>query len=111
MTEDLFYSSDSVRSAAPLKHVQYVTFDGPLELTRGGRLEKVRVAYETYGQLNAARDNAVFICHALSGDSHVASHDEDDDPGWWEIAVGPGKPIDTDKYFVICPNILGGCRG
>lgn len=111
MTESLFYGSDSVRSAAPLKHVQYVTFDEPLELAAGGPLEQVRVAYETYGRLDEAGANAVLICHALSGDSHVAGHEPEDDPGWWEIAVGPGKAIDTDKYFVICPNLLGGCRG
>ena len=111
MGQRTFESSDSIRSAAPLKHVQYVDFEEPLKLALGGRLPRVRVAYETYGRLNEARDNAVLICHALSGDSHVASHDESDDPGWWEIAVGPGKFIDTNKYFVICPNILGGCRG
>ena len=69
------------------------------------------MAYETYGRLSPNRDNAVLICHAISGDSHVARHDDGDDPGWWDIVVGPGKPIDTDRYFVICPNILGGCRG
>jgi homoserine O-acetyltransferase len=69
------------------------------------------VAYETYGRLNDAKDNVVLICHAISGDSHVARHNEDDDPGWWDIAVGPGKSIDTDRFFVICPNLLGGCRG
>ena len=111
MAEDVFESSDSVRTARPLKHAGYVTFEEPVELELGGRLENVRAAYETYGRLSAGRDNAVLICHALSGDSHVASHDADDDPGWWEIAVGPGKAIDTDRYFVICPNILGGCRG
>ena len=58
-----------------------------------------------------ARDNAVLICHAISGDSHVARHDGGDDPGWWDIVVGPGRPIDTERYFVICPNVLGGCRG
>jgi len=74
-------------------------------------LPQVTVAYETYGRLNARGDNAVLICHALSGDSHVARHDDEDDPGWWDIVVGPGKAIDTDRYFVVCPNILGGCRG
>jgi homoserine O-acetyltransferase len=106
-----FESSDTGRSAAPLKYVQTVTFDGSIELDRGGSLSDVTVAYETYGTLNDAGDNAVWICHALSGDSHVAAHDESDDPGWWDVVVGPGKSIDTDKYFVICPNILGGCRG
>ena len=111
MPNDLFDSSDSVRTARPLKYAQYVTFGKPLTLERGGLLPEVTVAFETYGRLNPRRDNAVLICHALSGDSHVARHDADDDPGWWDVLVGPGKPIDTDRYFVICPNCLGGCRG
>jgi homoserine O-acetyltransferase/O-succinyltransferase len=111
MKNDGFESSDSVRTARPLAHAQTLTFDGPLVLERGGQLPSVTVAYETYGTLNEDRSNAVLICHALSGDSHVAGHDQHDDPGWWDIAVGPGKPIDTDRYFVICPNVLGGCRG
>jgi homoserine O-acetyltransferase len=111
MTDKLFDSSDSVRTAKPLHHAQAVTFDGPVALELGGRLPNVTVCYETYGQLNAARDNAILVCHALSGDSHVAKHDESDDPGWWDILVGPGKPIDTDRFFVVCPNLLGGCRG
>ncbi len=108
---DSFESSDSVRSGQPLRHAQYATFAEGLLLEGGGRLPGVTVAYETYGTLNDRRDNAVLICHALSGDSHVARHDEDDDPGWWDLVVGPGKVIDTDRYFVLCPNILGGCRG
>jgi homoserine O-acetyltransferase/O-succinyltransferase len=111
MSNDLFESSDSIRHARPLKHAQYVTFQEPLRLEHGGILPEVTVAYETYGQLSPGKDNVVLICHALSGDSHVAAHDETDDPGWWDIVVGPGKSIDTDHYFVICPNILGGCRG
>ncbi len=110
-SEELFESSDSIRGATPLRHLQKATFDEPLHLAVGGVLEKVEVAYETYGQLNDRRDNAVLICHALSGDSHVAAHDEGDNPGWWDLLVGPGKAIDTDRYFVICPNVLGGCRG
>ena len=108
---DAFHSSDSVRSAAPLRHVQSVTFDQPLRLALGGELPSVTVAYETYGTLNAAADNAVLVCHAISGDSHVARHDADDAPGWWEVMVGPGRPIDTGRWFVICANVLGGCRG
>ncbi|MCL2117887.1 MAG: homoserine O-acetyltransferase [Planctomycetaceae bacterium] len=111
MNDDLFESSDSVRSAHELKYAQRVTFDEPLRLECGSELPEVTVVYETYGQLNDRRDNAVFVCHAISGDSHVARHDESDDPGWWDIAVGPGKVIDTDRYFVICANSLGGCRG
>lgn len=104
-------SSDDVRSSAPLQHVQTVTFREPLKLELDGVLSEVTVAYETYGRLNEKRDNAVLVCHALSGDSHVARHDASDAAGWWDLVVGPGKPIDTDRYFVICPNILGGCRG
>lgn len=108
---DSFRSSDADRHARPLQYVQSVTFHQPLSLELGGQLTEVTVAYETYGRLNTHRDNAVLICHALSGDSHVARHDEQDDPGWWDVMVGPGKPIDTNRYFVICPNVLGGCRG
>ena len=107
----VFESSDTVRHARPLRHAQSVTFDQPLDLEEGGRLPGITVAYESYGQLNAAGDNCILICHAISGDSHVARHDNQDDPGWWDIVVGPGKAIDTNSLFVICPNLLGGCRG
>jgi homoserine O-acetyltransferase/O-succinyltransferase len=111
MSNDIFDSSDSARNARPLKYAQTVTFREPLKLELGGELPEVTVAFETYGRLSPRGDNAVLVCHALSGDSHVAQHEPDDDPGWWDIVVGPGKAIDTDRYFVICPNILGGCRG
>ena len=111
MTTDIYQSSDSVRSSRTLRHALTCTFNDPLKLELGGQLPEVTVAYETYGRLNEAKDNAILICHALSGDSHVARHDPEDDPGWWDIAVGPGKAIDTNRYFVICPNALGGCRG
>jgi homoserine O-acetyltransferase/O-succinyltransferase len=111
MATDVFQSSDSVRSGRPLLHAQYFESDEPLRLKSGGEIQEITVAYETYGRLNAAKDNTILICHALSGDSHVARHDDQDDPGWWDIAVGPGKIIDTDHFFVICPNALGGCRG
>ncbi len=111
MKENGFESSDSVRSAKALRYVQTALLDQPLQLELGGRLESVTVAYETYGQLQPTRDNAVLICHAISGDSHVAKHDDKDDPGWWDILVGPGRVIDTNRFFVICPNLLGGCRG
>jgi homoserine O-acetyltransferase/methionine biosynthesis protein MetW len=111
MKENVPESSDSARSAKPLAHARSVTFKEPLHLQHGGTLENVTVCYETYGNLDHDYDNAVLICHALSGDSHVARHDEQDDTGWWDIVVGPKKPIDTEKLFVICPNVLGGCRG
>jgi homoserine O-acetyltransferase len=111
MPDQFFDSSDSARQAKPLRHVQSVTFSELLKLELGGELSGVTVAYETYGRLNAARDNAILICHAISGDSHVTRHNDEDDPGWWDIVVGPGKPIDTNRFFVICPNLLGGCRG
>jgi len=84
-----------------------------LQLECGRTLGPIEVAYETYGTLNADRSNAVFICHALSGDAHAAGYHSEDDrkPGWWDIMVGPGKGIDTNKYFVICANVLGGCKG
>ena len=111
MGNNSFDSSDSARSAGPLKYAQSLRLDGPHELEIGGSLGHVDVVYETYGKLSEAKDNAILICHALSGDSHVCQHDESDEPGWWDIMVGPGKSIDTDKYFVICPNVLGGCSG
>jgi len=111
MSDPVFASSDGMRGAGELPHARTLTLPGPLPLRLGGELPEVRVCYETYGTLNATRDNAVYICHALSGDSHVARHDESDAPGWWDIAVGPGKAVDTDRFFVICANVLGGCRG
>jgi homoserine O-acetyltransferase len=108
---DPFASSDSVRSSGASPHVRRHAIDAPFTLEKGDVLPRVDVAYETYGTLSPARDNAVLICHAVSGDSHVARHDERDLPGWWELIVGPGKAIDTNKFFVICSSILGGCRG
>ena len=85
----------------------------PMLLDNGETLGPITLAYETYGQLNAEGSNAILICHALSGDSHVAGYytDEDPAPGWWDECVGPGKAFDTDKYFVICSNVIGGCQG
>jgi homoserine O-acetyltransferase/O-succinyltransferase len=84
----------------------------PLRLDCNQLLAPLRIAYKTYGTLNAAKSNAILICHALTGDQYVASeHPVTKKPGWWETMVGPGKPIDTDRFFVICPNILGGCMG
>jgi homoserine O-acetyltransferase/O-succinyltransferase len=89
-----------------------VRFAAPLELDGGGMLLPLTLAYKTYGTLSPKRDNAVLICHALTMDQHLASdHPITDKPGWWVRMVGPGKPVDTDKYFVICPNVIGGCMG
>jgi homoserine O-acetyltransferase len=84
-----------------------------LVLECGKKLAPIDVAYETYGRINEAGDNAILICHALSGNAHVAGYNSPDDrkPGWWDTMVGPGKGIDTNKYFVICSNFLGGCSG
>jgi len=97
---------------------QYFTYDASekgQQLDSGLVLSPVTIAYETIGRLNHSRDNAVLICHAFSGDSHVADLYWDDpsesNPGWWDFMVGPGKGIDTDRYFVICCNILGSCMG
>ncbi len=91
---------------------QHVIFPGPLALDGGESLSPVEIAYETYGTLNADASNAVLICHALTMDQHVASpHPITGQPGWWMNMVGPGKPIDTDRFCVICPNIIGGCMG
>ena len=95
---------------------QYWTPDlgpGGFALECGRTLPSITLAYETYGQLNAAGDNAILLVHALSGDAHVAGIHAPTDrkAGWWDIMVGPGKPFDTDKYFVLCSNILGGCKG
>jgi homoserine O-acetyltransferase/O-succinyltransferase len=93
--------------------VRVVEADAPLPLKCGKRLGPIDVAYETYGTLNDRRDNVILICHALSGNAHAAglNSPEDRKPGWWDTMIGPGKPIDTDQYFVICSNVLGGCSG
>ena len=93
---------------------QIARFDEPLTLRSGGVLPYFQLAYETYGTLNADRSNAILICHALSGDAHVAGYhtlDPDEKPGWWDDAVGPGKMFDTNRFFVICSNVIGGCQG
>ncbi|MFO7297327.1 MAG: homoserine O-acetyltransferase [Pseudomonadota bacterium] len=87
-------------------------FDEPLLLDCGQTLAPFDQAYQTYGELNADKSNAILVCHALTGDQHVANrHPVTGKPGWWETMVGPGKPIDTNRFFVICPNIIGGCMG
>ncbi len=106
---DPFASSDSARSANPLRHARTFVVEGRWTLRGGGELPEVTVCYETWGTLSPEADNAVLVCHAVTGDSHAARHDADDDPGWWDLMVGPGAAIDTERYFVVCANVLGGC--
>jgi homoserine O-acetyltransferase/O-succinyltransferase len=101
--------------------LQLVSADAPIKLELGGEIAPVDVEYETYGTLSPRKDNVVFVAHALSGDAHVAGWDRETEkngrawrqrkPGWWDAIVGPGKAIDTCRYFVICPNVLGSCYG
>lgn len=91
---------------------QYYHHSSPLVLESGETLSSLTLAYETCGKLNREKSNAILVCHALSGDAHVAGfHEGDTRPGWWDPIVGPGKALDTDRYFVICSNVLGGCKG
>ncbi len=92
---------------------QILHFDQPLPLVCGRTLPQYDLTYETYGKLNSAGTNAILICHALSGDHHAAGYHAQSDrkPGWWENYIGPGKPIDTNRFFVVCSNNLGGCKG
>ena len=92
---------------------QSLQFDEPIELKSGARIDGYTLAYETYGELNAARNNAILVCHALNASHHVAGSygDEPSDVGWWDNLIGPGKPVDTDRFFVVGVNNLGGCHG
>jgi homoserine O-acetyltransferase len=87
------------------------TVDQPLALDGGQTLAPTTIAYQTWGTLNAAKSNAILIFHALSGDSHVSGIHEDGRTGWWDFMVGPGRAFDTDRFFIICANVLGGCKG
>jgi homoserine O-acetyltransferase len=100
-------------SGVGLVETHYFTSNQPLVLESGSVLPTFTLAYETYGRLNASKDNAILLLHALSGDAHAAGihHPTDRKPGWWDDMVGPGRAFDTDKYFVICSNVLGGCKG
>lgn len=109
MTEELKNSVGIVQTQT----IRVVEAHKPLELRCGKTLGPIDISYETYGRLNETGDNVILICHALSGNAHVAGYNSDSDkkPGWWDVMVGPGKPIDTERYFVVCSNILGGCSG
>lgn len=100
------------RESVGLVQTQCYRLPGEIVLEHGDRLDEVEIAYETYGKLNREKSNAILVCHALSGDAHAAGwHRGEEKPGWWDIVIGPGKALDTDKHFVICSNVLGGCKG
>jgi homoserine O-acetyltransferase len=102
---------DQLATLPDIEHT-HVRFDEGIMLECGVKLDSHTVAYRTYGTLNAAKTNAILVCHALTGDQYVAeTHPITGKPGWWDLVVGPGRPIDTDRFFVICANILGGCMG
>jgi homoserine O-acetyltransferase len=114
MSEYIEHDSEGV--SIGLVEKKFFTFAEPPDsmiLESNARLGPITIAYETLGTLNENKSNVILILHALSGDSHVAGYysETDNKPGWWEIMVGPGKGIDTDKYFVICSNIIGSCMG
>ena len=104
-------SADAASGSIDETETLSATFSS-LELENGEVLSPITIAYETYGSLNSRRDNAILLCHALSGDAHAAGSDRVTGRlGWWDSMVGPGRAFDTDKYFIICSNVIGGCRG
>lgn len=106
-------SNDDGVGIVATQYIELFAPPNPLILESGEQLGPITVAYETYGELSPKRDNAVFVCHALTGDAHVAGKHSADDrkSGWWDPLIGPGRALDTTKYFVICANVLGGCQG
>ena len=114
-------SSETISADAPVSTINPQDLQGrivhfpasqPLQMDAGPLIAPLTIAYQTYGELNNAKSNAILICHALTGDQHAANvHPTTGKPGWWQTMVGPGKPIDTDRYFVICSNVVGGCMG
>ncbi len=109
---DIRTSTDESAGVQATGHVVTFSEDQPLKLDCGVSIAPVTIAYQTYGRMNADKSNIILICHALTGDQHAASsHPVTGKPGWWNYMVGPGKPIDTDRYYLICANVLGGCMG
>lgn len=105
-------NNESAGKSVGLVETRYYTFDH-FTFRSGKTLSPVTLAYETYGTLNERKNNAILLAHALSGSAHAAGFNtsQDKHPGWWDLYVGPGKPFDTDKYFIICSNVIGGCSG
>ncbi|MBU1965711.1 MAG: homoserine O-acetyltransferase [Proteobacteria bacterium] len=114
-TESSETTPEGCNHSLGIVETQYFTFAEPPgmhALESGERLGPVTIAYETYGTLNREKSNAILVLHALSGDAHAAGLLRDEEaPGWWDAMIGPGKPFDTDRYFVICSNVIGGCKG
>lgn len=112
ITGKVTHHADSKKAGSlGIIETQYFTFH-ELDILSGGKLFPVTLAYETYGSLNSERSNAILVLHAFSGDAHAAGfHEGVEKPGWWDILIGPGKGFDTDRYFVICSNVIGGCKG
>ena len=110
---DAPFSPDAAPGSLGLVRARTLHLPGPFRLESGATLDGLTVAYEAYGELSPRRDNAILLCHALSGDAHAAGYltPQDRRPGWWDTLVGPGKPFDTTRYYVVCSNVLGGCRG
>ncbi|RDJ20153.1 homoserine O-acetyltransferase [Bosea caraganae] len=113
MRDDVQSLADPLKEAnEPSSPVARFGSDIPLLMDCGVALDAWQIAYQTYGELNAAKSNAVLVCHALTGDQHVASRNPiTGKGGWWTAMIGPGKPIDTERFFVICANVVGGCTG
>ena len=104
--------AEQVLTNTEKKHFTFAFPPGELALESGEKLGPITLAYETYGKLDKNKSNAILVLHALSGDAHAASlRKEDKNPGWWDNMIGPGKGLDTDRYFVVCSNIIGGCQG
>lgn len=100
------------KESVGIVETQYYSPSEDIILESRESIADITIAYETYGKLNKEKSNAIMICHALSGDAHAAGwHEEDSKPGWWDLIIGPGKCLDTEKYFIICSNVLGGCKG
>jgi len=99
------------KDSVGIVETKFLNIDYPFVLESGKSLDNITVAYETYGELNKEKNNAILICHALTGDAHAAGwHNGDRKPGWWEMIIGPGKVLDSEKYFIICSNVLGGAK-
>ena len=108
--------SEKLIGSVGLVKTEFFRFAEPpneMVLSNGFKLGPVTMAYETYGTLNKDKNNAILVFHALSGDAHAAGFNslEDKKPGWWDSMIGPKKPFDTEKYFIICANVIGGCKG